>query len=340
MREVGGLPILPGPLLTSPPRCKKHVNAEKRFSVHEAPVVLTVHLKRFSPMGRKIGHQVTYDEHLSLQPYMSEGQYGPGYSLYGVICHAGGGPNSGHYYAFVKSKDGRWHEMNDESVSPISSAPNRKSAYILFYLQNKGQRLQSALKSDMRPPFITPVKGGLAAGMKKRKATADADDEEEEEDKGTQLSNPFIGPVLPPSLEATPTASPAKRLKHDDPQADVVKKKIEEAKKTAALTSLSTLEAYASDSDETDKENVATSLAQLSPSRSSPPAPTPPQSSPTRSSPETPTSTAIQPANFYSTTGAAKAKKQHSSPAWVNKKHGFSPFSRVTTYRTKKVRGL
>jgi len=71
-------------------------------------LVLTVHLKRFSPLGRKIGHHVDYDEHLSMQPYMSEDQFGPTYSLYGVICHAGGGPNSGHYYAFVKGGGDLW----------------------------------------------------------------------------------------------------------------------------------------------------------------------------------------------------------------------------------------
>ena len=45
-------------------RCKKPVSADKQFTVHEAPMVLTVHLKRFSPMGRKIGHLVKYDERL------------------------------------------------------------------------------------------------------------------------------------------------------------------------------------------------------------------------------------------------------------------------------------
>ncbi|KAJ7487742.1 hypothetical protein B0H11DRAFT_1720627, partial [Mycena galericulata] len=97
-------------------KCKKHVNAEKQFTVHEALLVLTVHLKRFTPTGRKITNFVEYEERLSLKPYMSDEQYGPSYSLYGVICHAGGGPNSGHCYAYVKSGSGRWYEMNDESV--------------------------------------------------------------------------------------------------------------------------------------------------------------------------------------------------------------------------------
>ncbi|EPQ59110.1 cysteine proteinase, partial [Gloeophyllum trabeum ATCC 11539] len=120
-------------------KCKRAVVAAKRFTIHDAPLVLTVHLKRFTPMGRKIGHPLRYDERLSLQPYMSDGQYGPTYSLYGIISHAGGGPNSGHYYAHVKGSNGRWYEMNDESVTPVHSAPtNMKNAYILFYMRDKG----------------------------------------------------------------------------------------------------------------------------------------------------------------------------------------------------------
>ncbi|KAA1466586.1 cysteine proteinase, partial [Dentipellis sp. KUC8613] len=117
-------------------KCKQKVVAEKRFTVHEAPMVLTVHLKRFSPLGRKIGHPVRYDERLSLGPYMSKGSYGPSYSLYGVISHAGGGPNSGHYYAYVKSGKGQWYEMNDDSVTRCQGAPlDKKNAYILFYIR-------------------------------------------------------------------------------------------------------------------------------------------------------------------------------------------------------------
>lgn len=55
-------------------KCKKPVVAEKQFTIHEAPQVLTIHLKRFTPLGRKMTHLVRYDERLSLQKYMSAGQ--------------------------------------------------------------------------------------------------------------------------------------------------------------------------------------------------------------------------------------------------------------------------
>lgn len=55
-------------------KCKKPVTAEKSMTVHEAPVCLTIHLKRFTPTGRKIVSPVSYPEILDLQPCMSEGQ--------------------------------------------------------------------------------------------------------------------------------------------------------------------------------------------------------------------------------------------------------------------------
>ncbi|KDQ15536.1 hypothetical protein BOTBODRAFT_31855 [Botryobasidium botryosum FD-172 SS1] len=131
-------------------KCKKPVNAEKQFTLHDAPQVLTVHLKRFTPMGSKLTHPVRYDERLSLAPYMSEGQFGPRYVLYGVISHAGGGPHSGHYYAHIKSASGKWFEMNDESVSPAFRSPlGLKNAYLLFYMRERGSALEGVLKSGL-----------------------------------------------------------------------------------------------------------------------------------------------------------------------------------------------
>ncbi len=44
-----------------------------------------------------------------------------------------GGPNSGHYYAFVKSKEGRWFEMNDDMVQ-AASPPDRQEERIHAFL--------------------------------------------------------------------------------------------------------------------------------------------------------------------------------------------------------------
>ena len=54
--------------------CKKPVNATKQFTIHEAPQCLTVHLKRFSPMGQQLNGSLSFDENLDIQKYMSKGQ--------------------------------------------------------------------------------------------------------------------------------------------------------------------------------------------------------------------------------------------------------------------------
>lgn len=285
--------------------CKKHVNAEKQFTLHEAPLVLTVHLKRFSPLGRKVGHHVDYDEHLSMQPYMSEDQFGPMYSLYGVICHAGGGPNSGHYYAFVKSAGDVWWEMNDESVTRVSGPPiGRKNAYMLFYIRKKGQGLEAAVNSTRIPRSVPHQKFNIVAGMKKRKEPESGQDENAE-DTGVKVSKPFIGPLLPsPQMNSDASEPKRQRVKVNtpDPQAALVKSKIEAATAKARVT-LTGLDAYASGSeDEVDKN------------KSSPPAENGNQShieEPCRPSspPSLPPSSPISAISFY---GSANTKKRKS----------------------------
>lgn len=226
-------------------RCKKYVNAEKQFTIHEPPVVLTIHLKRFSPLGRKIGHPLQYDEGLSLEPFMSSGQFGPSYSLYGVTCHAGGGPNSGHYYSFVKSREGRWWEMNDELIQMTGKATDKKNAYMLFYIQDKGQGLEAAMRIPSSNNTISPaapMKNGLAAGMKKR---FQKDGEDDDEDKGVKVSPPFIGPVIPSSVVVKDDI----RSPVIDPQAMSLKSKIEAVAEDNARRTLENLGDYDSDDD-------------------------------------------------------------------------------------------
>ncbi|KAH9833725.1 cysteine proteinase [Rhodofomes roseus] len=219
-------------------KCKKPVTADKQFTVHEAPLVLTVHLKRFSPMGRKIGHCIKYEERVSLQPVMSEGQHGPTYSLYGVISHAGGGPNSGHYYAHVKGGDGQWYEMNDDSVTRTPPPMSRQNAYILFYIRDKGQALEAAVGTPARAS--QPTKTGLVANMKKRK-TPDSEGEDSARPAKSKDRAPFIGPQLP-SSPVTPGKS--------DPQAQMLQKKIGQVTKQAVTNGLADLAQYSDGSDD------------------------------------------------------------------------------------------
>lgn len=240
-------------------KCKKHVNAEKRFTIHDAPPVLTVHLKRFSPLGRKITHLLDYDEELTLQPYMSSGQFGPSYSLFGVICHAGGGPNSGHYYAFVKSKEGRWYEMNDETVQPTSLPTGKRNAYMLFYIQSKGQGLDAALKAPILNGHAVPIRNGLAAKMKKR-VQRDRDDMVEEEDKGVIVNAPLIGPLLPSAEIIKNGATTSQPSSPIDPQAMSLKSKIQAVAQTKARKALESLGNYDSEDGSSDEKEPSQSI--------------------------------------------------------------------------------
>ncbi|CCM00658.1 uncharacterized protein FIBRA_02696 [Fibroporia radiculosa] len=237
-------------------KCKKAVTADKQFTVHDAPLVLTIHLKRFSPIGGKIGQPVKYDERLSLQSVMSSGQHGPSYVLYAVISHAGGGPNSGHYYAHVKGSNGQWYEMNDDSVTRHPGAPTgMKNAYILFYIRDKGQALEAAVNAPAKilNRDTTPAKMGIVANMKKRKAV-ESDDESSLRPK-SKTSAPFIGPRLPSPVPASTADTSKANANAIDPQAEVLKKKIAAVGQSPSSALLS-LAQYDDEDDEDIGEKV------------------------------------------------------------------------------------
>ncbi|KAE9409964.1 cysteine proteinase [Gymnopus androsaceus JB14] len=331
-------------------KCKKPVNAAKRFTIHDAPVVLMVHLKRFSPLGQKIGHMVSYDEQLHLGPFMSENQYGPHYSLYGAICHAGGGPHSGHYFAYVKGISNKWYEMNDESVTPASSPIRQKTSYILFYIKNKGQKLESAVKlntpltNGSSLPF-TPTqvqKSGMAAQMKKKRPR----EEGTGEDKGVKVDKPFIGPLLPSQAESSEGGSPSlpkrPKLNSEDPQASAIKRKIESARASGEKSALSNLAGYGSEEEE-DVGEVEDKLTETSSKLNNgrPPSP-PPLFSPRPPTPATKPSGAIPPSSFYGT--PASAKQKHSSVR-MDKGNRFNPYKLGGNkygkkHNRKSIRGL
>ncbi|KAI0832628.1 cysteine proteinase [Trametes gibbosa] len=307
-------------------KCKKAVNADKQFTIDEAPLVLTLHLKRFSPMGRKIPHPVGYTERISLQPYMSDGKYGPTYALYGVISHAGGGPNSGHYYAHVKSANGSWYEMNDESVMRQNSAPTgMRNAYMLFYIREKGQALEAAINgkaavaSTRATPPPVPSKTGLVASMKKRKIV----ESDDEDDKPRSVKSPrkFIGPRLP---TPPPSSTPAKQAPNSiDPQAETLKRKIAVADSQQAKVALQSLGEYG---DEDDLDDVGEKIPQTddqgdasAPTHSFSSTQTIPDSTttttatlPTATTPSTEKPIALS--SFYGTPASKPADKKRKSP--------------------------
>ncbi|BGP53425.1 hypothetical protein JCM8202v2_000984 [Rhodotorula sphaerocarpa] len=144
-------------------KCKKLVVAQKGFKIDAAPAVLTVHLKRFTPTGRKANGVISYQETLKLGPYMSNAEANPTYRLYGVVLHSGGGPHSGHYTAYVRAADGKWYDMNDDYVRPVSvqNVLSDRDAYMLFYIREKGDLLKDVVsRVGAGPNGVSPKVNG------------------------------------------------------------------------------------------------------------------------------------------------------------------------------------
>lgn len=345
-------------------KCKKAVNADKQFTVDAAPQVLTVHFKRFSPFGRKIPHVVQYGEKVSLGGCMSEGDQAPRYNLYGVVCHAGSGPNSGHYYAYVKGPNGSWYEMNDESVSLVHRAPlDLKQAYMLFYLRDESTALEEIIAGGKGKGIERPLKRKSMDSMHAGASRPATPVEPMEANRSVALASfkevqAKKQRVLGPSNAVTPSvAGPSKPTLTPTP------------KSKPSMAPLPGLGNYASDDEEDDVgEKVdGPSQAARDAQPSSPPAvqvepaslppSSPPASSPAKmvdlddeedESPVKPTiseqARIIPPRNFYGSSTKAKrirdadendssspAKKMKSSspPDTARRRSAVNPFSNI-----------
>ncbi|XP_029553662.1 ubiquitin carboxyl-terminal hydrolase 42 [Salmo trutta] len=150
-------------------KCKKLVQASKRFTIHRSANVLTISLKRFANYnGGKIAKDVRYAECLDLRPFMSQSHGEPQvYVLYAVLVHSGFSCHAGHYYCYVKASNGQWYQLNDSSVlvSDIRSVLNQQ-AYVLFYIRspdlknggdyNHTSRTPGPLGQSSPRPILTP----------------------------------------------------------------------------------------------------------------------------------------------------------------------------------------
>ena len=125
--------------------------ALKFLQVARTPRALTLHLKRFRTVGRrvhKLDAHVPFGATLDLSPFAcSTGEPVTHYSewkgsaggarasrlrLYGVVEHQGTF-EGGHYVAFVRL-GGSWYQMNDSVVTRVEEADVFKAqAFLLFY---------------------------------------------------------------------------------------------------------------------------------------------------------------------------------------------------------------
>ncbi|XP_057453733.1 ubiquitin C-terminal hydrolase 15 isoform X2 [Lotus japonicus] len=122
-------------------RCTAYVRARKQLSIHEAPNILTIVLKRFQE-GRygKINKCITFPEMLDMIPFMTgTGDIPPLYMLYAVIVHLDtlNASFSGHYISYVKDLQGNWFRIDDTEVQPVQiNQVMSDGAYILFYMRS------------------------------------------------------------------------------------------------------------------------------------------------------------------------------------------------------------
>lgn len=141
--------------------CKKLVDAEKYMEVVKPPQILSIHLKRFTPLGKKITARINPDAQITLRGDFADGANGVVYDLYAATLHMGGGPHVGHYTALVKGPPGRggneggWFEADDSSV-PRAGTPGRnpgdtQNVYLLHYVRRKENRLDGVINSYATP---------------------------------------------------------------------------------------------------------------------------------------------------------------------------------------------
>ncbi|KAG2662224.1 hypothetical protein PVAP13_1KG516500 [Panicum virgatum] len=158
-------------------KCKQKVAAKKRFLIDKAPSVLTIHLKRFSPFNplQKINKKVDFQTTLNLKPFVSNSEGTDlKYSLYGVLVHAGWNTQSGHYYCFVRTSSGLWHNLDDNQVRQVREADVlRQKAYMLFYVRDevrssvihKGSGATSFSEKEMISKKIACMNGAIRSGL-------------------------------------------------------------------------------------------------------------------------------------------------------------------------------
>ncbi|XP_021755587.1 ubiquitin carboxyl-terminal hydrolase 18-like [Chenopodium quinoa] len=118
--------------------CNDYVRAWKRLTIHQAPNVLTIALKRFQS-GRfgKINKKIIFPESLDLSPYMSEGRDGTDkYKLYAVVVHVDmlNASFFGHYICYTKGFQGDWYRIDDCKVARVElDEVLSQGAYMLLY---------------------------------------------------------------------------------------------------------------------------------------------------------------------------------------------------------------
>lgn len=202
------------------------VHAKKQFSLHVAPPVLIIHLKRFDAAGRKVNKHIEFPLELDVAPFCSSsssssgqatgsgdgdeavkrGTRGTRYQLNALCIHEGRSIHYGHYYAIARESNGAWYEYNDSQVRRLSEDEAlRSQAYILFY---------SRIPTDEGRRSTTPQPNGATSRVAptsplSRRSTllARAPVSPDETAVGTALSEEEVAALLKAKKSSSPPSA-------------------------------------------------------------------------------------------------------------------------------------
>ncbi|KAG0176845.1 Ubiquitin carboxyl-terminal hydrolase 36 [Apophysomyces sp. BC1021] len=144
--------------------CEKSCRGSVRRKFYRLPMVLALHLNRFSEDGMKSGKSVKFEETLDIGKHVAESEHKnlkSNYQLFAIIVHQGASRHSGNYVAYVKSANGIWYCMDNE----LPPQPKKQSTV----------------------PTKTAEKIDVLQSMREPEPIAAVQEEEEETDEEVQI---------------------------------------------------------------------------------------------------------------------------------------------------------
>ena len=111
--------------------CKEKTTAKQRRTLWKLPSVLCISLNRFIHMNKDVSNFELSDT-IDLNDYCSNSQNPIIYDLQSMACHYGS-MNRGHCISRIKEPNGRWIEINDDSISKWNGSTNGSEIYLLIY---------------------------------------------------------------------------------------------------------------------------------------------------------------------------------------------------------------
>jgi len=103
--------------------CRALTPAERWIEFDRLPALLTLHLQIFG-YGADAKAATAIPTQLSLAPWCAAETADAKYELYGLVCHRGSSPRSGHYYSYTRLGN-QWVKCDDSSTAAVTTAEIR-----------------------------------------------------------------------------------------------------------------------------------------------------------------------------------------------------------------------